>query len=100
MIIRVEANGTVLLLHNTKTVRAINAVLNGTVEIRRASHVEPLNVDPHGESNKYEPKWNVDLRPVGGPGSLTPLFYTREEALNAETHWIETNILAYRPPTA
>ena len=49
----------------------------GTIQIRRASHVEP---DADG-------RWSADLAPVGGP-VLGP-FGRRSEALDAEQDWLE-----------
>ena len=48
----------------------------GTVNIRRASHVEPTT----------EGRWTADLSPVGGP-MLGP-FALRSEALDAEQQWL------------
>jgi hypothetical protein len=49
----------------------------GTVDIRRASHVEPRN----------DNSWYADLSPVGGP-MLGP-FDRRSDALDAERRWLE-----------
>ena len=53
----------------------------GTVQIRRASHVEP---DAAGH-------WWADLSPVDGP-NLGP-FTSRSEALDAEVTWLRTHWL-------
>jgi hypothetical protein len=58
----------------------------GTVDIRRASHVEPIADNPG--------KWGADLAPVGGP-FLGP-FDTRTAALAAEVAWLD-NELTQRP---
>jgi hypothetical protein len=57
----------------------------GTLQIERASHVEPT---PDGQ-------WVADLSPVGGP-KLGP-FDNRGQALAAEAVWLEVHWLA---PTA
>lgn len=51
----------------------------GSVEIKRASHVEP---NENG-------KWTVDMSPVGGPKFGD--FSTRKEALDAEVDWLNEN---------
>lgn len=55
------------------------------VKIRRASHIEPRR----DEDGSF--KWQADLTPVGGP-VLFP-FKTRQEALDAEHAWIESNVI-------
>ena len=57
----------------------------GTLQIERASHVEPTT----------EGQWVADLSPVGGP-TLGP-FDNRGQALAAEAAWLEVHWLA---PTA
>jgi hypothetical protein len=94
MKIRINADGSVLLIHQTATVHAIARALDGTVTTKRASHVEPVEPHQPTKTPKKLPSWNVDLRPVKGPGTLNTMFATREEALRAEVHWIETNILS------
>ena len=54
----------------------------GTMEIRRASHVEPDAVGA----------WWADLSPVGGP-KLGP-HTRRSAALEAELTWLQQNLLA------
>jgi hypothetical protein len=54
----------------------------GTVEIRRASHVD---ADGHG-------RWHADLSPVGGP-RLGP-FATRSAALASEATWLSQHLAA------
>jgi hypothetical protein len=53
----------------------------GSLEIRRASHVEPTD----------DGRWFADLSPVGGP-VLGP-FDHRTEALSAEVSWLEQHWL-------
>jgi hypothetical protein len=60
---------------------AIDLTSLGTLEICRASHVEP---DPQGQ-------WQADLRPVGGP-VLGP-FSLRSQALAAEEMWLAAHWL-------
>lgn len=50
----------------------------GSLDIRRASHVEPDEKSPG--------HWYVDLSPVGGPKMFG--FKTRAEALKAEADWL------------
>ncbi len=70
-----------LLIQPDGTVRAIYdetiplAAL-GSVDIQRASHVEPTT----------DGRWTADLSPVGGP-KLGP-FAHRSEALDAEQQWL------------
>jgi hypothetical protein len=52
----------------------------GTLQITRASHVEP---DALG-------RWWAELSPVGGP-KLGPFVY-RSEALEAERMWLEAHL--------
>jgi hypothetical protein len=58
----------------------LNLLALGTVQIRRASHVEP---DESG-------RWWVDLSPVAGP-KLGP-FDHRGQALEAEGQWLRCRI--------
>jgi hypothetical protein len=53
----------------------------GSVDIRRASHVEPTD----------DGQWTADLTPVNGP-VLGP-FENRTAALAAETTWLRENWL-------
>ena len=100
MVIRVQTDGTVLLIHHTRTVETIAAALNGTVTTKRASHVEPVLSQSISQAEAQFPHWNVDLRPVQGPASLTTAFPNREAALEAEVHWIEANLLNRQPASA
>jgi hypothetical protein len=54
----------------------------GSLEIRRASHVEPTD----------DGRWLADLSPVGGP--LLGPFDHRTDALSAETAWLEQHWLS------
>ena len=54
----------------------------GSVDIQRASHVEP---NPDGT-------WTADLSPVGGPQLEN--FPDRSSALKAEHDWLENNWLS------
>ena len=68
----IQPDGTVRTIYDeTIDLRAI-----GTLEIRRASHVEPTN----------NGCWTADLTPVHGP-VLGP-FSLRTEALAAEVQWL------------
>jgi hypothetical protein len=60
---------------------AIDLAEIGTVDMRRASHVEPAEGGG----------WYADLSPVGGP--LLKGFRLRSEALAAEVHWLEVHWL-------
>jgi hypothetical protein len=60
---------------------AIDLTTLGTLQIARASHVEP---DEHGQ-------WWADLAPAHGP-KLGPYAH-RSEALQAERHWLVTHWL-------
>jgi hypothetical protein len=54
----------------------------GSLDIRRASHVEPSVAAP-GE-------WYADLSPVGGP--MLDGFKTRADALAAEEKWLNARM--------
>lgn len=89
MVIRIQPDSSILLIHKTGPVEAITHALKGKVDTKRASHVEPV---PHPEGGPL-PNWNVDLSPVNGPACLSQTYQTREEALHAEADWIENNFL-------
>ena len=82
MNIYVRPDGTAQCVYT----EAIDLATLGALDIRRASHVEPLASQPG--------KWSADLAPVGGP-VLGP-FNTRAAALAAEVAWLE-NELTLRP---
>jgi hypothetical protein len=83
--------------------------LDDTSTVRRASHVEPVNVllrgafyllrFAFGEYGKVSAftrvwccKWRVNLSPVNGP--VLPVFYSnRGYAITAEIEWLENNFL-------
>ena len=90
MVIRIQADGSVLLIHQTEAVQKIADALLGTVQTKRASHVEPVS----SPGKNRLPAWQVDLGPVQGPTCLTEPFPTREAALEAERVWLEKNILS------
>ena len=50
----------------------------GHAEIVRASHVEPVGTE-----------WEADMGPSGGP--VLSGFTRRQDAINAEVHWIKQN---------
>ena len=54
--------------------------LQGVRQISRASHVEPTD----------DGNWTADMGPVGGP-VLGPYSY-RQDALAAETAWLQQNL--------
>jgi hypothetical protein len=56
-------------------------LVEGTAHVQRASHVEP---SIEGTT------WTADMRPVGG-GILGP-FNTKQEALDAEVNYLNTNL--------
>lgn len=80
----VRPNGDTQCIYN----EAIKLSALGALDIKRASHVEPIATSPG--------KWGADLAPVGGP-VLGP-FDTRAEALAAEIAWLDAE-LARRPVT-
>jgi len=75
------ANGETRLIYDDDLAEIAREL--GSVEITRASHVEPTT----------EGLWNADMSPVGG-GILGP-FQTRAQALQAERNWL----LAHNTPT-
>ena len=60
---------------------AIELSALGQLNIRRGSHVEPIETG----------QWIADLAPVSGP-KLGP-FQQRSQALNAEREWLEAHWL-------
>lgn len=78
MNIYVRPNGTTQCVYNED----INLSQLGAVDIKRASHVEPIADNPG--------KWGADLAPVGGP-FLGP-FDTRTAALAAEVAWLDNEL--------
>ena len=59
----------------------------GLAEVRRASHVEPVNIDG-------EVKWEADMSPLDGP--LLGPFDTRTIALKKEVDWLNANNLGVK----
>ena len=64
----------------------------GSLELSRASHVEPAPANDHGSL------WSVDLTPLGGPAQVLVdeaggPFVTHAAALAYEQRWIETHWL-------
>jgi hypothetical protein len=78
MNIYVRPDGTAQCVYNED----INLAAIGELDIKRASHVEPIADQPG--------KWGADLAPVGGP-FLGP-FNTRAEALAAEVAWLDNEL--------
>lgn len=84
-------------------------LLDESSTIRRASHVEPVNVilrcvfytlrflfgeyGKMGQFTRIWPcMWRVNLSPVNGP-ILPDVYRNRNQAINAEIVWLETNFL-------
>ena len=84
-------------------------LLESGSEIRRASHVEPVNIPLRlffyllrllfGEYGRMASftrdwciQWRVNLTPVNGP-VLPQTFSDRSKAIDAEIAWLETNYL-------
>jgi len=74
----IRPDGSLQCLYDEK----INLASLGTIDINRASHVEPAPLD--------KGMWIADLGPVGGP-FLGP-FETRSEALAAEADWLDVQL--------
>ena len=77
----VESGGIVRCVYD----EAIDLAALGSLEIRRASHVEP---DAAGQ-------WTADLSPVDGP--VIGPFAHRTEALAAEQAWLNARWLTRVP---
>lgn len=77
----VRPNGTAQCLYGEE----INLAALGSLDIKRASHVEPNENQP-GE-------WIADLAPVGGP--LMTGFKSRAAALEAEATWLHGKMTQY-----
>ena len=78
----VDQDGTVRFIYSDD-LRGLLEV--GTPSVTRASHVEPCALGWIGGG------WTADLTPVKGP-VLGP-FETRQEALDAEVHYLNTHVL-------
>jgi len=73
----VEPNGEVRFVYDDELAEIVRQV--GPLEVRRASHVEPV-----GDG------WSADLSPVGGP-TIEPPFGSRAAALAYEVEWLREN---------
>ena len=73
----IQSSGDVRCLYGEE----IDLELLGSLQVRRASHVEPTE----------DGGWIADLSPVGGP-ELGP-FAKKSAALRAEVVWLEANWL-------
>lgn len=87
-VIDIAPDGTLAFVYDDEL-----AVLagEGSLRIRRVSHVEPqpYGPQPYGPGNHL--RWIADLRPVGGP-VLGP-YLLRSEALAAEREWLQARNL-------
>lgn len=81
------SGGKVEFLYNDK-LRSLQDL--GKSETKRASHVEPTI---NGT------RWTADMTPSGGPilDNNGEGFETRQEALDAEVAWLETNKFKLKP---
>lgn len=80
-LVEINEQGVVSFVHSD-ALEPLRRALSGrplSDDTKRASHVEP-----HSDG------WNVDLSPVGGPGSLCTCD-TRQEALDREVEWLNQN---------
>jgi hypothetical protein len=84
MQLRIDPSGQITCLYG----EALDLAALGSLQIRRASQVEP---DEQG-------RWWADLKPVQGP-RLGP-FRRRSEALTAEVAWLEPFLFAAGTPAA
>lgn len=79
-IIRIDAAGAVSAIYADELAGILEA-LGGRLDLRRASHVEPVTDPRCGAIG-----WTADMAPSSGP-ILGP-YPTRAEALDAERAWI------------
>lgn len=77
-LIGVDDNGSLQFIYDDEL--AVMLADLGTMETKRASHVEPCGN-----------QWTADMNPVGGP-VLGP-YDLRGDALAAEVDWLKTNII-------
>ena len=100
-----DSTGDTTFLLNDDT----RAFVDSTSVIKRASHVEPVNLfirivfytirflfGEHGRAGDFTRqwpcRWRVNLSPVGGP--LIPVEWaSRQSAINFEVRWLEENFL-------
>lgn len=91
--VAVNPDGTLNFIYDDETAQILQEL--GMMEVKRASHVEPVTLllapSPQASawgtaSDRLLPRWQADMSPVGGP-VLGP-FKTREEALKAEHDWL------------
>jgi len=78
--LNIDPDGTVKFIHDDELAALIRSLDPYEMQIRRASHVEPI---PDGKG------WTADLSPVGG-GFYGP-FETRAYALQFEMEWLKAN---------
>ena len=71
-------DGSVRFIYDDRIAQVLKK--SGTLEVHRASHVEPTE----------DGLWEADLSPVGGP-TLGP-FETRKEALEQEVVWLNEHL--------
>ncbi len=106
-ILLIVENGTIAVLGDTAKARDLFGAYVGTVQQRRASHVEPINPALRlafralrwlgGDKGRVAAftrswgcQWRVDLAPSGG-GILEP-FAARADAIAAEIEWLCINL--------
>lgn len=77
--------GKITSLYEDGSSPSILEKLGGEAEIRRASHVEA------SEGKLKNIEFNVDLSPSKGP--TISGFSSYKEAVSAEIHWINQNVL-------
>ena len=82
--IRINPDGTAVMIY-TEDIDVTS--LGNVTSITRASTVEPVNGN----------QWAADMGIISGP-VLGP-FAKRSDALSAEIHWIEDNVLEGTPDT-
>jgi hypothetical protein len=76
------ADASLNFIYNDKLASLLNL---GEAQVTRASHVEPATGGG----------WTADMAPVGGPvltAENGQPFKLRQEALDAEVHWLEKHL--------
>jgi hypothetical protein len=81
-VLHVNALGELVFVYADELADLLNL---GEFVVARASHVEPLKMLDGRQC------WTADLSPVNGP-HLGP-YDLRSHALDAERHWLETNLV-------